>query len=159
MCSSAKIKRKPIKIYTRNKIIFNYPAILKKNNSRKEISSSLFQDNEVSLVRNLNINEEKNFCGSKIYKETLQKNRLNEGDNLGKSNKKVVNLPKIKVMTTNNIIESEKRLNENKKINIANMANNLLEKELYENIKDVRIKIKFLIYIIQINTILKKIKY
>ena len=67
---------------------------------------------------------------------------MNEGDNLGKSNKKVVNLPKIKVMTTNNIIESEKRLNENKKINIANMANNLLEKELYENIKDVRIKIK-----------------
>ena len=140
--SHNKIKIKPIKIYKRNKIIFNYPAILKKNNSRKEISSSLFQDNEVSLVRNLNINEEKNFCGSKIYKETLQKNRLNEGDNLGKSNKKVVNLPKIKVMTTNNIIESEKRLNENKKINIANMANNLLEKELYENIKDVRIKIK-----------------
>ena len=140
--SHNKIKIKPIKIYKRNKIIFNYPAILKKNNSRKEISSSLFQDNEVSLVRNLNINEEKNFFGNKIYKETLQKNRLNEGDNLGKSNKKVVNLPKIKVMTTNNIIESEKRLNENKKINIANMANNLLEKELYENIKDVRIKIK-----------------
>ena len=44
-------------------------------------------------------------------------------------------------MTSNTIIESEKRLNENKKINRTNMTNSLLEKELYDNLKDIQKKI------------------
>ena len=137
-----KIKIKPIKLLNKNKIIFNLPSILKQKNIQKEISTSLFQENEVSLVRNLNIDEEKNFCESKTQKEILERNRLNEGEYLGSSsNIKTLSLPKIKAMTSNTIIESEKRLNENKKINRTNMTNSLLEKELYDNLKDIQKKI------------------
>ena len=137
-----KIKIKPIKLLNKNKIIFNLPSILKQKNYQKEISTSLFQENEVSLVRNLNIDEEKNFCESKTQKEILERNRLNEGEYLGSSsNIKTLSLPKIKAMTSNTIIESEKRLNENKKINRTNMTNSLLEKELYDNLKDIQKKI------------------
>ena len=137
-----KIKIKPIKLLNKNKIIFNLPSILKQKNIQKEISTSLFQENEVSLVRNLNIDEEKNFCESKTQKEILERNRLNEGEYLGSSsNIKTISLPKIKAMTSNTIIESEKRLNENKKINRTNMTNSLLEKELYDNLKDIQKKI------------------
>ena len=80
-----KIKIKPIKLLNKNKIIFNLPSILKQKNIQKEISTSLFQENEVSLVRNLNIDEEKNFCESKTQKEILERNKLNEGEYLGSS--------------------------------------------------------------------------
>ena len=68
---------------------------------------------------------------------------INDEELLNGSNNKIskVNLPKIKNITMDSILESEKRMNLNKKISMRNMANNQLEKELYENLKDIKKRI------------------
>jgi hypothetical protein len=47
-------------------------------------------------------------------------------------------LPKIKKITVNGILETQKRLNQNKKETQRNLANNQLEKELYGNLRTIR---------------------
>ena len=136
-----KIKLKPIKCFNKRALLTNYPNESEKNSIRKEISTSLFQDNVVNMVRNLNLDEEKNFCANLLYKGKLEKNILNEEEYLSASDKGF-NLPKIKSITMNNIVESEKKMNENQKISLRNMANNQLEKELYDKLKNVKIKLK-----------------
>ena len=136
-----KIKLKPIKCFNKRALLTNYPNESEKNSIRKEISTSLFQDNDVNMVRNLNLDEEKNFCANLLYKGKLEKNILNEEEYLSASDKGF-NLPKIKSITMNNIVESEKKMNENQKISLRNMANNQLEKELYDKLKNVKIKLK-----------------
>ena len=136
-----KIKLKPIKCFNKRALLTNYPNESDKNSIRKEISTSLFQDNVVNMVRNLNLDEEKNFCANLLYKGKLEKNILNEEEYLSASDKGF-NLPKIKSITMNNIVESEKKMNENQKISLRNMANNQLEKELYDKLKNVKIKLK-----------------
>ena len=101
------------------------------------------KDNEVNMVRNLNLDEEKNLCESLLYKGTVEKNMLNEEKMLsGTENSKGISLPKIKTITVTNILESEKKLNENKKISLRNLANNQLEKELYGNMENIKKKLK-----------------
>ena len=136
-----KIKLKPIKYFNKRTLLTNYHNESEKNSIRKEISTSLFQDNVVNMVRNLNLDEEKNFCANLLYKGKLEKNILNEEEYLSASDKGF-NLPKIKSITMNNIVESEKKMNENQKISLRNMANNQLEKELYDKLKNVKIKLK-----------------
>ena len=134
---------KPVKIFNKSKLLTNNPINKEKIRLNREISVSLFQDNEVNMVRNLNLDEEKNLCESLLYKGTVEKNMLNEEKMLsGSDNSKGISLPKIKTITVTNILESEKKLNENKKISLRNLANNQLEKELYENMENIKKKLK-----------------
>ena len=132
------IHLKQNKKFNKSKLLTNSPIINQKYRLRKEIPVSLFQENKVNMVRNLNL-EEKNLCENFLYKGTVEKNILNEDEYLKGSEPNIIfNLPKIKTMTTNNILESEKKLNENKKISLRNLANNQLEKELYEKLKNIK---------------------
>lgn len=108
----------------------------------KELSSSLFQNNEVDMVRSLNPDSEQNLCDNLLFKENLI-NNMGSNDNFelnGDYFGQKINLPKIKRITINGILESEKKLNRNKKEAQRNMANNLLEKELYHDLKEIRTK-------------------
>ena len=113
------------------------------NKLTKNIPVSLFHDNEVNIVRNLNLYDDNNFCEQIYFKKNLERNMINDEELLNGSNNKIskVNLPKIKNITMDSILESEKRMNLNKKISMRNMANNQLEKELYENLKDIKKRI------------------
>ena len=134
---------KPVKVFNKSKLLTNNPIHNEKIRLNREISVSLFQDNEVNMVRNLNLDEEKNLCESLLYKGTVEKNMLNEEKMLsGTENSKGISLPKIKTITVTNILESEKKLNENKKISLRNLANNQLEKELYGNMENIKKKLK-----------------
>ena len=125
-----------------NILSHNKPKSLRKKN--KELSSSLFQNNEVDMVRSLNPDSEENLCDNLLFKENLI-NNMGSNDNFelnGDYFGQKINLPKIKRITINGILESEKKLNRNKKEAQRNMANNLLEKELYHDLKEIRTKYK-----------------
>jgi len=147
--NTTKTKLKPIRIY-KNKpkpLLNNLSQInITKTLNKNNISVSLFQDNEVNIVRNLNLDDKNNFCAKLLYKGTLEQNMLKEEKILKSSEyNKGTNFPKInqiKRISFSNILESEKQLNENKKISLRNMANNQLEKELYGNLKDIKRKLK-----------------
>ena len=138
-----KARLKPLKIFSKSKLLNTNPINKEKIALNKEISVSLFQDNEVNMVRNLNLDDDKNLCESLLYKGIVEKNMLNEEKMLsGTESSKGINLPKIKTITVTNILESEKKLNENKKISLRNLANNQLEKELYEKMENIKKKLK-----------------
>ena len=139
----SKIRLRPIKIHHKKKLFINSSQTDLMNNLTKNIPVSLFHDNEVNIVRNLNLYDDNNFCEQIYFKKNFERNMINDEELLNGSNNKIskVNLPKIKNITMDSILESEKRMNLNKKISMRNMANNQLEKELYENLKDIKKKI------------------
>ena len=139
----SKIRLRPIKIHHKKKLFINSSQTDLINNLTKNIPVSLFHDNEVNIVRNLNLYDDNNFCEQIYFKKNLERNMINDEELLNGSNNKIskVNLPKIKNITIDSILESEKRMNLNKKISMRNMANNQLEKELYENLKDIKKRI------------------
>ena len=139
----SKIRLRPIKIHHKKKLFINSSQTDLMNNLTKNIPVSLFHDNEVNIVRNLNLYDDNNFCEQIYFKKNLERNMINDEELLNGSNNKIskVNLPKIKNITMDSILESEKRMNLNKKISMRNMANNQLEKELYENLKDIKKRI------------------
>ena len=139
----SKIRLRPIKIHHKKKLFINSSQTDLINNLTKNIQVSLFHDNEVNIVRNLNLYDDNNFCEQIYFKKNLERNMINDEELLNGSNNKIskVNLPKIKNITIDSILESEKRMNLNKKISMRNMANNQLEKELYENLKDIKKRI------------------
>ena len=139
----SKIRLRPIKIHHKKKLFINSSQTDSMNNLTKNIPVSLFHDNEVNIVRNLNLYDDNNFCEQIYFKKNLERNMINDEELLNGSNNKIskVNLPKIKNITMDSILESEKRMNLNKKISMRNMANNQLEKELYENLKDIKKRI------------------
>ena len=109
-------------------------------NHQKELSVLLFQNNDVDLVRNLNPDKDNHLCDNKLFKENLI-NSIKTDENydlhepiMGQK----VNLPKIKKITINGILDSDKKLNKNRKEAARNLANNILEKELYTNLKEIR---------------------
>ena len=139
----SKIRLRPIKIHHKKKLFTNSSQTDLINKLTKNIPVSLFHDNEVNIVRNLNLYDDNNFCEQIYFKKNLERNMINDEELLNGSNNKIskVNLPKIKNITMDSILESEKRMNLNKKISMRNMANNQLEKELYENLKDIKKRI------------------
>ena len=139
----SKIRLRPIKIHHKKKLFINSSQTDLMNNLTKNIPVSLFHDNEVNIVRNLNLYDDNNFCEQIYFKKNFERNMINDEELLNGSNNKIskVNLPKIKNITMDSILESEKRMNLNKKISMRNMANNQLEKELYENLKDIKKRI------------------
>ena len=129
--------------YNKSKFLTNNSLLNQKYKIKKETLVSLFQDNEVNMVRNLNLDEERNLCESLLYKGIVEKNMIKEEEYLKNSaHNNGLNLPKIKTMTMFNILESEKKLNESKKISLRNIANNQLEKELYDKLKNTKSKLK-----------------
>ena len=143
----------------------NYKKEKIHNKMKKELSAFLFQNNEVDLVRSLNPDSEKNLCENLLFKENLI-NNIGNNDNFDMPEhymgQKIL-LPKIKTLTINGILESEKKLNRNKKEAAKNLANNLLEKELYNDLKNIRnkyntIKIKKKELFINFENIMKEIE-
>ena len=139
-----KLRLRPLKIKSKNKLFINSSQSNMRHAFSKKIPVSFFQDNEVNIVRNLNIENETDFFANLFPKVNIEINMMNEEELLtGSENNKTnkVNLPKIKNITIDTILESEKRLNLNKKISMRNMANNQLEKEMYDNLKEIKTKI------------------
>ena len=139
-----KLRLRPLKIKSKNKLFINSSQSNIRHAFSKKIPVSFFQDNEVNIVRNLNIENETDFFANLFPKVNIEINMMNEEELLtGSENNKTnkVNLPKIKNITIDTILESEKRLNLNKKISMRNMANNHLEKEMHDNLKEIKTKI------------------
>ena len=139
-----KLRLRPLKIKSKNKLFINSSQSNIRHAFSKKIPVSFFQDNEVNIVRNLNIENETDFFANLFPKGNIEINMMNEEELLtGSENNKTnkVNLPKIKNITIDAILESEKRLNLNKKISMRNMANNHLEKEMHDNLKEIKTKI------------------
>ena len=139
-----KLRLRPLKIKSKNKLFINSSQSNIRRAFSKKIPVSFFQDNEVNIVRNLNIENETDFFANLFPKVNIEINMMNEEELLtGSENNKTnkVNLPKIKNITIDTILESEKRLNLNKKISMRNMANNHLEKEMHDNLKEIKTKI------------------
>ena len=139
-----KLRLRPLKIKSKNKLFINSSQSNIRHAFSKKIPVSFFQDNEVNIVRNLNIENETDFFANLFPKGNIEINMMNEEELLtGSENNKTnkVNLPKIKNITIDTILESEKRLNLNKKISMRNMANNQLEKEMHDNLKEIKKKI------------------
>ena len=130
---------KSLSISTRNnknKIMFH------KNISKGDLSVLLFQDNDVDLVRSLNPDQNRDICSNILLKGQLKNNIIkhNEYDLRvnNKNNNNSINLPKIKKVTINNILESEQKLNQNKKEAQKNLAYSQLEGELWGQLKKIR---------------------
>ena len=103
----------------------------------KDLSVFLFQNNDVDMVRCLNPDLDKDICEHILFKEYLKNNVGNE-DMPEQMLSQKINLPKIKKITVNSIIETQKKLTQNKKEAQRNLANNQLEKELYGNLRAIR---------------------
>jgi len=103
----------------------------------KDLSVFLFQNNDVDMVRCLNPDLDKDICEHILFKEYLKNNVGNE-DMPEQMLSQKINLPKIKRITVNGIIETQKKLTQNKKEAQRNLANNQLEKELYGNLRAIR---------------------
>ena len=139
-----KLRLRPLKIKNKRKLFINFSQSNIRKAFNKKIPVSFFQDNEVNIVRNLNIENNTDFFANLFPKRNLEINMMNEEELLtGSENNRTnrVNLPKIKNITIDTILESEKRMNLNKKITKRNMANNHLEKELNDNLKEIKNKI------------------
>ena len=112
------------------------------NKINKDLSAFLFQNNEVGMVRSLNPDLDRNICDNLLFKENLKNNAENNNnyDVPDQLFGEKINLPKIKKITITGILESGQKLNQNKKENQRNIANNQLEKELYQELKNIRNK-------------------
>ena len=150
--SPRKKKLKPILSQKNLKIKQSMPAtsrnfsntIFKRNISKGELSVLLFQGNDVDLVRSINPDQDRDICSNILLKGQLKNNIIKNNEyniisnNNGNSGNNIINLPKIKRITINNILESEQRLNQNKKEAQKNLAYSQLEGELCGELKKIR---------------------
>ena len=119
----------------------NHNQLLKRNISKEELSVVLFQGNDVDLVRSLNPDQNKDICRNILLKGQLKNSIIKNNEyNIRTNNKNnsTINLPKIKKITINSILESEQRLNQNKKEAQKNLAYSQLEGELCGDLKIIR---------------------
>ena len=128
---------KTLSTYNRNQ---NYRA-LNKNMSLGELSVLLFQSNDVDLVRSLNPDQDRDICSNILLKGQLKNNIIGNNDYNMKTIEPIssnINLPKIKKITIKGILESERKLNQNKKEALKNLAYSQLEEELWTELKNIR---------------------
>ena len=141
LLSPGRKKLKPIISYKNLRIKKTIPkttrnhSILKRSISKDELSVLLFQGNDVDLVRSINPDQDRDICSNILLKGQLKNNIIknNEYNIRSNNNSKrisILNLPKIKKITINGILESEQRLNQNKKEAQKNLAYSQLEGEL-----------------------------
>ena len=149
LSSVRKRKLKPIISYNKLKInntLAQYSRDKRKNMhrsmSKDDLSVVLFQGNDVDLVRNLDLYKENDIWNNFILKGKL-KNDIIKGKNYdfktSKNRDTDINLPKVKSLTINNILESEYKLNQNKKEAQKNLAYSQLEMELCSELKKLRL--------------------
>ena len=117
--------------------------IFHRNISKGDLSVLLFQGNDVDLVRSLNPDQDRDICSNILLKGQLKNNIIKHNEYDLRSNNKnsssnTINLPKIKKITINGILESEQRLNQNKKEAQKNLAYSQLEGELCGELKKIR---------------------
>jgi len=143
--SHKKLKiNKTLSTYKRNQ---NYRA-LNRNMSLGELSVLLFQNNDVDLVRSLNPDQDRDICSNILLKGQLKNNIKDSSYVVNRNydydmktiepNSSNINLPKIKKITIKGIIESERKLNQNKKEAQKNLAYSQLEEELCTELKNIR---------------------
>ena len=133
-CSRLKIN-KHISQTTRNK-----KRGICRSFSKGDLSVRLFQGNEVNLVRNLDLYQNSNIWENFLSKAKLKNDIINDID-FDFRNKPVeseINLSKAKSITIKGILESEHRLNQNKKEAQKNLAYSQLELELCTELKKLR---------------------
>ena len=133
-CSRLKIN-KHISQTTRNK-----KRGICRSFSKGDLSVRLFQGNEVNLVRNLDLYQNSNIWENFLSKAKLKNDIINDID-FDFHNKPVeseINLSKAKSITIKGILESEHRLNQNKKEAQKNLAYSQLELELCTELKKLR---------------------
>ena len=133
-CSRLKIN-KHISQTTRNK-----KRGICRSFSKGDLSVRLFQGNEVNLVRNLDLYQNSNIWENFLSKAKLKNGIINDID-FDFRNKPVeseINLSKAKSITIKGILESEHRLNQNKKEAQKNLAYSQLELELCSELKKLR---------------------
>ena len=117
---------------------------LHRNMSKGDLSVLLFQGNDVDLVRSLNPDQDRDICSNILLKGQLKNSIIKNNEynirtaNKSSSNNNLINLPKIKKITINGILESEQRLNQNKKEAQKNLAYSQLEGELCGELKKIR---------------------
>ena len=112
---------------------------------KKELSVSLFQNNDVELVRNLNPDSDKDLCSNSLLKEKL-KNKIESNINISlllntpskiRSEEKRYTLPKLNYISIDTILESNKNIKNLKKELQQNKQSNLLEKDLNKKLKQI----------------------
>jgi hypothetical protein len=109
--------------------------------SKDNLSVLLFQSNDVDLVRNLDPYEEKDIMSNILLKGKLKNDIIKKEEynmQTSKRGKNDLNLPKINKMTINRILESENKLNQNKKEALKNLAYSQLESELCKELKKLK---------------------
>ena len=133
-CSRLKIN-KHISQTTRNK-----KRGICRSFSKGDLSVRLFQGNEVNLVRNLDLYQNSNIWENFLSKEKLKNDIINDidFDFRNKPAESEINLSKAKSITIKGILESEHRLNQNKKEAQKNLAYSQLELELCTELKKLR---------------------
>jgi hypothetical protein len=102
---------------------------------------ALFQGNEVDLVRNLDLYQEKDIWNNFLLKGKIKNDIIKGNDydfRVAKKMNNDLNLPKVNSITTNGILESEQKLNQNKKEAQKNLAYSQLELELCSELKILR---------------------
>ena len=133
-CSRLKIN-KHISQTTRNK-----KRGICRSFSKGDLSVRLFQGNEVNLVRNLDLYQNSNIWENFLSKAKLKNDIINDidFDFRNKPAESEINLSKAKSITIKGILESEHRLNQNKKEAQKNLAYSQLELELCSELKKLR---------------------
>ena len=111
----------------------------KKQKLDDELSVALFQNNEIELVQNLNLDSDRDLCSNSILKEQL-KNKINPMNltllySSGQKSKRPT-LPKISFGSTN-ILENEKKINNFKQKFTKNRQTILFEQELNNKLRNV----------------------
>jgi len=146
--STGKRRLKPIlshnKLKINNTIVkstrYNF-RVFHKSLSKGDLSVALFQGNDVDLVRNLDLYQERDIWNNFLLKGKL-KNDIIKGKDYGfrinKKRENDINLPKLNSLTIDGILESEKKLNQNKKEAQKNLAYSQLEMELCSELKKLR---------------------
>ena len=111
-----------------------------RNLSRGDLSVLLFQKNDVNFVRSLDLYQNSNICENFISKAKLKNDIINDKDfDLRKKPvESEINLSKAKTITIKGILESEHKLNQNKKEAQKNLAYSQLELELCSELKKLR---------------------
>ena len=146
--STGKRKLKPI--LSHNKLKINQTIsrsnrykfrVFHKSMSKGDLSVALFQGNEVDLVRNLDLYQEKDIWNNFLLKGKLKNDIIKGNDydfRIAKKMNNDLNIPKVNSITTNGILESEQKLNQNKKEAQKNLAYSQLELELCSELKILR---------------------
>ena len=111
-----------------------------RNLSRGDLSVLLFQKNDVNFVRNLDLYQNSNIIENFLSKAKLKNDIINDKDfDLRKKPvESEINLSKAKTITIKGILESEHKLNQNKKEAQKNLAYSQLELELCSELKKLR---------------------